>query len=139
MRDHSKDEHTEQGFKEDSHMESHFGGNSPSDYYTFGESQSDFIREKIVRKTSMKKELLRLLGRPLAGGCLFGLAAALVFVIVTHFFHGLLPESTTVAEETKAETIKETEEEGSMPQNEEELEHFVSAILENGDQEELAL
>lgn len=138
MRDHSKDEHTEQGFKEDSHMESHFGGNSPSDYYTFGESQSDFIREKIVRKTSMKKELLRLLGRPLAGGCLFGLAAALVFVIVTHFFSGLLPESTTVAEETKAETIKETEEEGSMPQNEEELEHFVSAILENGDQEELA-
>lgn len=106
------------------------------DYYTFGENQSDFIREKIVRRTSAGKELLRLFGQPVAGGCLFGLSAALVFLVVLHFFSGNLQEDDTKEDLAKAETTLEKVPDDSMPQNEEELRYFVSSVLTNGEQEE---
>ncbi|MGN0294492.1 MAG: S1C family serine protease [Lachnospiraceae bacterium] len=94
------------------------------------DNQPDFIREKIVGKKDHKKNIIRLLCRPAAGGAVFGLAAALVFSLCIMVFRpypggGSADEETeTVSEET------ETRPEDIMPENKEELEKFVSQIVE---------
>lgn len=102
------------------------------------DNQPDFIREKIVGKKDIRKEILRVLAKPAAGGAVFGLAASLVFAFVLLCFRPLLKEDTG-AEETQG-VLSETQmqSEDNMPENKEELEKFVSQIVKEGTVQEKA-
>lgn len=95
------------------------------------DNQPDFIREKIVRKTDMRKELLKVLGKPAVSGAVFGLTAALIFILCISFFHPSPQdgEKTAQTEETAAQT--QTQAEDVMPGNKEELENFISQIVKD--------
>ena len=94
------------------------------------DNQPDFIREKIVRKKNRREETVRLLGRTVIGGTVFGLTAALVFTFCLMIFRPYLrgesakEETETVSEETH------TSPENIMPENKEELEKLISQIVE---------
>lgn len=125
MKDHSKDNQTDRNLKE----------NDRTEYNWPEENQPDFIREKIVKKKDTKEELLRYLGKPAAGGAVFGLTAALIFVICISFFQ---PQMSGEHDNKETEMQpKETEapSKDAMPQNEKELRQFVSQLLEEGSQE----
>ena len=94
------------------------------------DNQPDFIREKIIGKKERKKNVIRFLGRPAAVGAVFGLTAALVFVLCIMAFRPYLQER---AADEETETLSEetqTRAEDIMPANKEELEKFVSQIVE---------
>ena len=75
MRKHSKADHTENGFTENCKKES-----------TLEKEQPDFIREKIVRKNSIREEILSFGGKPALCGAIFGLTAAFIFAVFLPFF-----------------------------------------------------
>lgn len=120
MKDHSKDNQTDRNLRD----------NSRSDFDQPEEGRPDFIREKIVKKKSTKEEMVRCLGKPAAGGVIFGLAAALIFCVCTYFFQPLLTERQQIneTESLPEETAEQSED--AMPQNEKELEKFVSKYVE---------
>lgn len=103
------------------------------------DNQPDFIREKIVRKKNRREEIARYLGRPVVGGAVFGLTAALVFALCIMVFRPYLrgksakEETETVSEETQPRP------EDIMPENKEELEKFVSQIMEEDASQEDAV
>lgn len=103
------------------------------------DNQPDFIREKIVRKKNRREEIARYLGRPVVGGAVFGLTAALVFALCIMVFRPYLwgksakEETETVSEETQPRP------EDIMPENKEELEKFVSQIMEEDASQEEAV
>ena len=129
MKDHSKDNQTNRNLKEDEQPE----------YSWPEEKQPDFIREKIVKKKDVKKELFRYLGKPAVGGAVFGLAAALAFAVCIYFFQPYLTAGKGDDGKEEVQT-RETEESSGddMPQNEKELQQFVSQLLEEGRQEEFS-
>lgn len=125
MKDHSKDNQTDRNLKE----------NSRSEYNWPEEDQPDFIREKIVKKTNTREDLIRYLGRPVTGGVVFGLTAALIFMICISFFGPGLTGKQDKNETEIQPKETETSTEDSMPQNEKELQQFVSQLLEEGKRE----
>lgn len=104
--------------------------------------QTDFIRETIVKKKSLAAVLEQYVKKPVFGGVLFGITAALVFLLCTALADQIWPdggnkadpeteiaasESTDEPETTEPETTDE------MPHNESQLEEFVSKVVEEGD------
>ncbi len=100
------------------------------------DNQPDFIREKIVGKKNIRKEIIRIMGKPVAGGAVSGLTAALVFVFCMLFFRPFLQGNTAVEETDTFSEETQTQSDDIMPENKQELESFVSQIMEEGSLQE---
>ena len=98
-------------------------------------NQRDFIKEQIVGRKPTKAERIAKAVRIAGAGALFGLAAAAVFGICLFFFQHFLSPNTEVQPQETQESTAETED--GMPANEEELEKFVSEMLQSDKKEDL--
>ncbi|MDO5410119.1 MAG: PDZ domain-containing protein [Lachnospiraceae bacterium] len=127
MRKHSKADHTENGFTENCKKES-----------TLEKEQPDFIREKIVRKNSIREEILSFGGKPALCGAIFGLTAAFIFAVFLPFFEAFGFGDEKPKETETAQIESETEPaQAAMPQNRQELTEFIAGIVkaDNTDEE----
>lgn len=106
--------------------------------------QADFIRETIVKKKNLGTVLEQYVKGPVLGGVIFGVTAAVIFLLCIVLTKGMLPafgQNTETGEEvSESERVPETESESpeieptdEMPQNESQLEEFVSKVVEEGD------
>lgn len=106
-----------------------YANENRSDVDHGGSEQPDFIREKIVTRKNIRSEIIYYLGKPAAGGLVFGLTAAVVFAVFSSIFGSQSENTAKLPEETEAETAEE-DIPSELPQNEKELEAFISQQIE---------
>lgn len=106
--------------------------------------QADFIRETIVKKKNLRTVLEQYVKGPVFAGILFGITAAVVFLFCIALARWIMPDGDQKAgvetEMSESVSMTETEAESTevqttdeMPQNESQLEEFVSKVVEEGD------
>lgn len=99
-----------------------------------GSDHPDFIREKIITKKNIRSEIINYLCKPAAGGLVFGLTAAVVFAVFSSVFVPQNEKTAKLPEETEAETAEE-DVHSELPQNQKELEAFISQQIDKKTQE----